>query len=522
MDSISQSRGEPEDDRSNQMRTQSEDHRDHVEWVESEIRNRQETNEDRQRNPVIPFHVFDNIDQLELDAYEDRMLAAQRHRIMQEVQRRRMELDDRRQLRAIAEEQLREAREQHRLAQQRIMDSERQIALAIMQENEGRHQFQQADELANGGPQVEAQSAQQARALQQAWNHQVRRLNFDENREVQLPVDNVPAANAMANNIQRPDVVIPAMANRRRRARALPGGSNMTWMFTSWDEWNPNPERMDGQVDYVSAQQEVSQFADRSLGQGGVHWQGYAEFPRRVTARDALSILGLGDNVHIEPRGNRTQQDAIEYTQKAATSTGVRFIFGQPHGGNAVTSMQAAAKMAASGVPMDQIAAKHPVEVARHASNLQKLVMLSTSPPEERDVNVQVFWGVTGSGKTTLARIEANELGIDLFDVGMTGAFPFEGYNGEKGILFDEFTGQIPIGEMCKLLGKFRHRVQVKGSSQWYMATNIWICSNKPMEEWYPRASPMEKAALMRRINNIVYFDRPFEDVDNEIPDPFA
>lgn len=100
---------------------------------------------------------------------------------------------------------------------------------------------------------------------------------------------------------------------------------------------------------------------------------------------------------------------------------------------------------------------------------------------------VVVLHGPTGTGKSHTARAELSELyeEDDIYIWHPQQGTWFDGYEGQRGVLFEEFRGQIPFGFLLSLLDKYDCRVQCKGSTTQFAAETIYITSPKPPKEWY-------------------------------------
>jgi len=81
----------------------------------------------------------------------------------------------------------------------------------------------------------------------------------------------------------------------------------------------------------------------------------------------------------------------------------------------------------------------------------------------------------------------------------------FDGYCGQKIVLFDEFRGQLPYGMMLTLLDGYpSSKVQIKGTMAHWSPEEIYITSPFRPEEWYPNLAGNDKIdQLLRRIDKI-------------------
>lgn len=126
---------------------------------------------------------------------------------------------------------------------------------------------------------------------------------------------------------------------------------------------------------------------------------------------------------------------------------------------------------------------------------------LAYSKPE-----VTVLYGPTGTGKTR--RVYSLVPDIDDFfrwDPNMEKWF--DGYTGQDFVLFDEFRGQLSIGQMLALLDGYPGtRVQFKGGTALWSPTRIFLTSPKHPREWYPSLNGSDKIdQLLRRIDTITH-----------------
>ena len=108
----------------------------------------------------------------------------------------------------------------------------------------------------------------------------------------------------------------------------------------------------------------------------------------------------------------------------------------------------------------------------------------------------KVYWGPTGTGKTHRSWQEAGE---QAFIKSSSNKW-WDGYQGQENVIIDEFDGQIGITHLLRWLDKYPCSVEVKGGTIPLRATNFWITSNKPLEQWYPDAPLAQVDALRRRV----------------------
>ncbi len=76
----------------------------------------------------------------------------------------------------------------------------------------------------------------------------------------------------------------------------------------------------------------------------------------------------------------------------------------------------------------------------------------------------------------------------------------FDGYDGEKYLLFDDYRGELSMGYLLQVCDKYPLRVEKKGATVAAEWERVYFTSNLPVELWYPYAADYEQKALWRRI----------------------
>jgi len=117
--------------------------------------------------------------------------------------------------------------------------------------------------------------------------------------------------------------------------------------------------------------------------------------------------------------------------------------------------------------------------------------------PKERRTNLQVecIYGPSGSGKTRYVHDYADVAGEQLWI--SDGSKWFDGYSGQRYVLFDDFDGSGELGfrYLLRLLDIYPVQVQVKGGYVDWVPMKIFITSNKHYRLWYPDEdyTPLER-----------------------------
>lgn len=246
---------------------------------------------------------------------------------------------------------------------------------------------------------------------------------------------------------------------------------------------------------------------------GTPHFQGYCELHRQ--SRFA-PIKALIPTAHIEPRRG-SQAQAKAYASKEDTRVEGPFEFGEflenePRQRNDVRALRDAIL---SGKRKRELLDEFPSELQRYPRFVE--FCRSTLGKQLRTgLRVVLLWGDPGTGKSRTA-YESTD---DLYTVPIGKDLWFDGYDGEKTLLMDDFSGEMKLVHLLRLLDIYPVQVPVKGSFVHLAAEIIYITSNKHPREWYDwsKHGNVRYEALMRRIHEI----REFTTNHNSCPDTHA
>ncbi len=268
------------------------------------------------------------------------------------------------------------------------------------------------------------------------------------------------------------------------------------WCFTSYEEKLPvvyDPIV----VRYVIYQQELCPETKRC------HWQGYIEFFDSVRTTKVKDTVG---ECHCEyRRGSRTE--AREYCRKKETAVAnTQFEFGEWRAD--VSRKRKLGDMLKGNMTLDELIKESPVDYVRYHRGLEKLFArrMGKKARQFRRVTVLVYVGPTGTGKTRKACAEPDHFVMPLGD-----KLWFDGYNGEKCLIIDDYYGNIKYQFLLRILDGHELQMPYKGGFIWSMWNKVIITSNQHPRLWYTHLG--YPAALQRRITNIIFFPANVEDV---------
>lgn len=239
---------------------------------------------------------------------------------------------------------------------------------------------------------------------------------------------------------------------------------------------------------------------------GRRHYQGYVEFNNsmRVSAVKAL----LGGTVHLEKRRGSREQ-AIEYCRKDDTKIAGPWTIGdedcvQP---GKRTDLDNIGREILDGANLSSIVEKYPGTYIKYRRGIEALVFRSAADQCRsafRELRVMVYYGDAGAGKTRKA---IEECGADYFILDQSERVWFDGYEGQKNLIIDDFYGWIKWGTLLRILDGHPYRGEIKGGFVWALWTKVYITSNIPVDEWYPNITDeRRRAALNRRITERKHF----------------
>lgn len=158
---------------------------------------------------------------------------------------------------------------------------------------------------------------------------------------------------------------------------------------------------------------------------------------------------------------------------------------------------------------------KRPVEVAedenhfgpfvKYHAGMDKYFHAQQFKKHKTDFTAPVVYirlGTAGVGKTKFAY----EYDPNLYDMpDLTGKW-FGSYCGQPTVLFDDVeAGQIPpLAMFKKLLDRYPIEVPVKGGFTCWKPRTIFVTSNQDLHTWWKDMTPIDVAAIHRRVYKIV------------------
>jgi hypothetical protein len=236
------------------------------------------------------------------------------------------------------------------------------------------------------------------------------------------------------------------------------------------------------------------------------HFQIYVEAP------NALRFSTIKKHVpdaHIEPRKG-TQKQAFDYCSKEDTRLEGPYFHGiddstiSQNNGGSRTDLKELAELITNGTSVDELLLDpdYSASLSRcmnWARSLEHVVFtqnMKIYKTQDRQITVHYIWGEPGIGKTYSIKTQD-----DVFEPSYEGKW--DGYSGQDSVLFDEFSGQIPLYQMNRYLEGYRDtRLPARYHDYFACYHHVFIVSNWPPEHFYEGTS-----SWLRRLTSIEHSD---------------
>lgn len=240
---------------------------------------------------------------------------------------------------------------------------------------------------------------------------------------------------------------------------------------------------------------------------GRIHLQGFVRFSTRKRWR-TVQALGLYGSFRVAKGSSR---DNLRYCSKGDTWDGdllFRFRRGVfPESRGRETELDRIVELIRLGRGLRVIAREFPVGYIRNCNGIARCIEMHKEVGGPREITVVFIAGKTGTGKTKWCYDYCKEHSINLYSVPQPGKkggrLWFDGYSGQKAILFDDFDSES-IGP-CKwknLLDVYPLQVDCKGSFKDAEWNFVFITSNEYWCDWFDYFGCVHQDAVARRMDN--------------------
>lgn len=250
---------------------------------------------------------------------------------------------------------------------------------------------------------------------------------------------------------------------------------------------------------------------------GHNHYQGYIEFNG---SHDFHKIVGLlPPGAHVEAaKGSKAHN--VDYCSKLHGRISGPYVYGDiaSNQGNRTDLLRAVQMLDQTSsvqecVSDDSFAATY----VKYSSGIEKLARLKRKPvfqlhPGYEKKDVICYWGPTGTGKTRTAysNLQTKYPEEQPFICPDLSGQWFDGYQGQSGVIFDDFRGQdsgMKVDRFLRITDGYPLQVPVKGSFVPWAPRTIYFTSNVDPDEWYNQSDADTQAAVSRRISEKTRID---------------
>ena len=175
-----------------------------------------------------------------------------------------------------------------------------------------------------------------------------------------------------------------------------------------------------------------------------------------------------------------------------------------------------------SGSSLYDIMENYTGDFIRYSNGIQKMKSLIDNKQANkfRHIDTTVLVGDAGSGKTSYVCNKYGYENVYIVENGQDDKFLFDGYDGEKTILIDDFNGNIKYTTLLRILDGHKYGLNVKNGRAYARWDKVYITSNNKPRKWYRTIGEN----LKRRISNCLLVTKgntealvnPWEICDND------
>lgn len=232
-----------------------------------------------------------------------------------------------------------------------------------------------------------------------------------------------------------------------------------------------------------------------------------------LVVMSTLKSLGFAwflERAHLEPmRGNFTDNKAY------CSKQGALVQFGDPpvcNGGR--SDRNEVYRLLKSGATHYEVMQHDFSQYARFMKTIDRYYAMHPPAPRAQPVEVVLFFGPPGCGKTELARSQFPD--SYFLPIGKNLWFTMFA-SGAKHVVIDDFKANLALTDLLRLLDRYPLEVEVKGSHLWFYPETIIVTTNKSPHHWYIyNDRDYEKEALFRRFSSAFRFYKN----DEKVPRP--
>jgi hypothetical protein len=253
--------------------------------------------------------------------------------------------------------------------------------------------------------------------------------------------------------------------------------------------------------------------ADEIAETGTPHTHIYVAFKSPVLFS---TVKNKFPTAHIEVANGSSAQnrsyirkEGEQYADKAETSVDGSFEewgeIPEDSGQGFRSDLGTAYKLIQNGFSVKDVIATNP-EMIRYISHLEKVRQMWLEEQHSEDFRVLTVTYIHGATETGKTRYVMEREGYTAV-YRVTGyKNPFDGYEGQETILFEEFSSSLKIQTMLTLLEGYPMKLECRYADKQALYDTVYLISNLPLKQQYVNEPEEVRNAFLRRINYVMEF----------------
>jgi len=236
---------------------------------------------------------------------------------------------------------------------------------------------------------------------------------------------------------------------------------------------------------------------------GTPHLQGYLELTR---AQRRAYVTKLVPGAHVTIRHKHSNAEAASnYCKKDGDFVEFGELSTHTNQQGKRSDLLVVSQQVIDGVPLRQIALENPSTLVRNFRGLAYLKNLVKEPLLYRpNLKVHLYIGKTRLGKSHHARIT-----LGCFPKPIGKGLWWDGYDGEKNVVVDEFRGQYPLSDILQITDPYKVQVEVKGGHTFFEPDLVVFTTNQDPSTMYTDHDSDSRDAFFARFHEVYWWYAP-------------